>query len=168
VMVRLSLGWLLSGFVVGGVMLVDRVAPGAWRAWFAPGHGHMLFVGWFLQFVLGIAFWLLPRKRSPDRPLGYNERLSWLAVSALNIGLMSRIFSEPFERVGKGNTVTITALFVSAVLQGLAALVFVMQLWPRVSVRQVRPRPQNAGQGAAAERRIRPNGKKVSDRGQPD
>jgi len=25
----------------------------------------MLFVGWFLQFVVGIAFLLLPRKRTP-------------------------------------------------------------------------------------------------------
>ncbi len=141
VMVRLSLGWLLSGFVIGGAMLVDRVAPGAWRAWLAPSHGHMLFVGWFLQFVLGIAFWLLPRKRLPDQPLGYNERLSWLAVGALNIGLLLRIVSEPLERTRQGNAVTITMLFVSAILQIAAAIIFVLQLWPRISVRQVRPRP---------------------------
>lgn len=141
VMVRLSLGWLLSGFIVGGVMLVDRVVPGAWRAWLAPSHGHMLFVGWFLQFVLGIAFWLLPRKRPPSRPLGYNERLSLLAVGALNIGLLLRICSEPLERTRQGNAVTITMLFVSAILQIAAAVIFVLQLWPRISVRQVRPRP---------------------------
>lgn len=140
VMVRLSLGWLITGFIIGGAMLVDRVVPGAWRAWLAPSHGHMLFVGWFLQFVLGIAFWLLPRKRSPDQPLGYNERLSWLGVGALNIGLMLRILSEPLERVRQGNAVTITMLFASAALQIAAAVVFILQLWPRISVRQVRPR----------------------------
>ena len=149
VMVRLSLGWLLTGFVVGGVMLVDRVVPGEWRAWLAPSHGHMLFVGWFLQFVFGIAYWLLPRKRSAQRPLGYDERLALLGVSALNGGLMLRILSEPFERIGQGNTVTITALFGAAVLQILAALIFVRQLWPRTGVRQVRPRAQEAGKGTA-------------------
>lgn len=139
-MVRLSLGWLLSGFVIGGVMLVDRVAPGDWRAWLAPGHGHILFVGWFLQFVVGIAYWLLPRKRPPSRPLGYNERLSLLAVGALNTGLILRIFSEPLERIGQGNAVTLAALFTSAILQVAAVLVFILQLWPRISVRHVRPR----------------------------
>lgn len=145
VMVRLSLGWLLTGFVIGGAMLVDRVLPGAWRAWMSPSHGHMLFVGWFFQFVIGIAFWLLPRKRSPDRPLGYNERLSLLGVGALNVGLLFRISSEPLERVGQGSEVTIAALFVSSVLQILAALIFVGQLWPRVGVRQLRPRRQETG-----------------------
>ena len=105
----------------------------------------MLFVGWFFQFVIGIAFWLLPRKRSPERPLGYNERLSVMGVVALNVGLLFRIGSEPLERVGQGSAVTITALFTSAVLQILAALIFVGQLWPRVGVRQLRPRRQETG-----------------------
>ncbi len=145
VMVRLSLGWLLAGFIIGGAMLVDRAVPGAWRAWLAPSHGHMLFVGWFLQFALGIAYWLLPRRRSPERPLGYHERLSLLGVGALNVGLMLRISSEPLERVGQGSTVTITALFVSATLQVAAAIIFICQLWPRTGVRQVRPDHQKRG-----------------------
>ncbi len=144
VMVRLSLGWLLAGFVIGGAMLVDRAAPGAWRAWLAPSHGHMLFVGWFLQFALGIAYWLLPRKRSPARPLGYHERFAFLGVGALNAGLVLRLFSEPLERTGQGTTVTVTMLFASATLQVVAALIFVLQLWPRISVRQIRPRQQEA------------------------
>lgn len=114
VMVRLSLGWLLVGFVIGGVMLVDRAVPGAWRAWLAPSHGHMLFVGWLLQFALGIAYWLLPRKRSPDQPLGYHKPLSWLGVGTLNVGVVLRVISEPLERIGQGTAVTLTMLFVSA------------------------------------------------------
>lgn len=140
VMVRLSLGWLLSGFVIGALMLVDRAVPGAWRAWLAPSHGHMLFVGWFLQFALGIAYWLLPRKRSPDRPLGYDERISWIGVGALNVGLALRMLGEPLERMGHGSLVTLAALFGSAALQLAAVLVFVMQIWPRMGLRQLRPR----------------------------
>ena len=141
VMVRLSLGWLLSGFVIGGLMLVDRAVPGAWRAWLAPSHGHMLFVGWFLQFALGIAYWLLPRKRSPERPLGYDERISWFGVGALNAGLMLRMLGEPLERMGRGNLATLAALFGSAALQLAAVLIFVTQIWPRMGLRQLRPRP---------------------------
>lgn len=140
IMVRLSLGWLLAGFIIGGLMLVDRIVPGTWRAWLVPSHGHMLFVGWFFQFVIGIAFWLLPRKRSPERPLGYHEQLSLLGVVMLNVGLLLRVAGEPLERIGKGDLVTITALSASASLQLLAALIFIAQLWPRTGVRQIRTR----------------------------
>jgi len=139
-MVRLSVSWLLSGFVIGGLMLTDRAVPGAWRAWLAPSHGHMLFVGWFLQFVLGIAYWLLPRKRSSDRPLGYDERISWIGVGGLNAGLVLRMLGEPLERTGRGNLATLAALFGSAALQLAAVLIFVTQIWPRMGLRQLRPR----------------------------
>jgi len=88
-----------------------------------------------------------------------------LGAGALNVGLMLRTSSEPFERVGKVNAVTRTALFVSAALQILAALIFVKQLWTRASVRQVRIRPQNAGPGAVTERSTRTNGDQVGDWG---
>lgn len=135
VMVRLALLWLLAGFVIGGAMLVDRAVPGDWRVWLAPSHGHMLFVGWFLQFALGIAYWLLLRKRTPELPLGYNERLAYGAVGMLNVGLLLRIGGEPLERVGDGNDLTLTALFASALLHVLATLLFVSQLWPRAAPR---------------------------------
>lgn len=105
----------------------------------APGHGHMLFVGWFLQFALGIAYWLLPRKRSAALPLGYDERLAFLAVAMLNAGLMLRLSSEPLERVGDGSDLTLATLFAFALLQIVAALIFVSQLWSRAAAR-VRPR----------------------------
>ncbi len=140
-MVRLSLLWLLAGFIVGGLMLVDRDIPGDWRLWAQPTHGHMLFVGWFLQFALGIAYWLLPRKRSPERPVGYNLRLAQLAVAALNIGLLCRVIAEPLERTGHTGNGTLTLLVVSAVLQVGAAVVFVTQIWPRVAARP--PRSQS-------------------------
>ena len=79
VMVGAGLLWLLLGMVLGGAMLLARLVPADWVAWFAPTHGHILFVGWFLQFALGVAFWLLPRRRTPRHPLGYNERAALAA-----------------------------------------------------------------------------------------
>lgn len=138
-MVRLSLCWLLVGAVLGGLMLSDAWVPGDWRVWFAPTHGHILFVGWFLQFALGIAYWLLPRKRTPEQPLGYSERLAYVAVAGLNAGLLLRVVAEPLEHAGHASTVTHTMLAVSAVLQVAAIALFVIQIWPRVGSR-VRPR----------------------------
>src|ERR687898_1455118 len=99
-LVRASLLWLVAGFTLGALMLSDALVPGDWRLWFAPTHGHILFVGWFLQFAVGVAYWLLPRRRSTERPLGYGERSALLAVGALNLGLVLRIVAEPAERTG--------------------------------------------------------------------
>jgi hypothetical protein len=138
VMVRTSLLWLVAGFVIGAAMLTDRALPGEWRLWMAPSHAHMLFVGWFLQFVVGVAYWLLPRRRTTEQPLGYQEQAATLAVAALNVGLLLRIAAEPAERIGVGNDGTLGLLAVSALLQVAAALVFVTQIWPRVGIRQIR------------------------------
>jgi hypothetical protein len=144
VMLRASLGWLLAGFVFGAAMLTDRALPGQWRLWMAPSHAHMLFVGWFLQFAVGVAYWLMPRHRSTERPLGYGERSASLAVAALNLGLILRIMAEPVERTGSESSVTLMLLGASALLQLAAALVFVAQLWPRVGPRPIRKKGEQA------------------------
>jgi hypothetical protein len=138
VMLRTALVWLLAGFAAGAAMLTDRAVPGEWRLWLAPGHAHMLFVGWFLQFAIGVAYWLLPRRRTSEHPLGYGERLAFLAVFALNLGLVLRIVAEPVERTGGGSDLTLALLAASALLQVTAAVIFVAQLWPRVAARPIR------------------------------
>jgi hypothetical protein len=138
VMLRAALTWLLAGFVIGAAMLTDRALPGQWRLWMAPSHAHMLFVGWFLQFAVGVAYWLLPRRRSTERPLGYWERAAYVAVIALNFGLVLRIIAEPAERTGNESDGTLVLLIASALLQVAAALIFVTQLWPRVAARPIR------------------------------
>lgn len=132
VMVRSSLIWLLAGVVIGGLMLVDRGIPGDWRLWMAPSHGHMLFVGWLVQFALGIAYWLMPRKRSTERPLGYRETPALAGVVALNVGLVLRAVAEPLERTGHGNALTLALLAGSSALQVAAIALFAGQLWPRI------------------------------------
>ena len=136
-MVRASFIWLLAGVVVGGLMLTDRSLPGEWRLWASPTHGHILFVGWFVQFALGIAFWLLPRRRSPEQPLGYPEGVAIGAVTALNLGLGLRVIGEPAERTGNAGW-TQAVLAGSALLQVGAVALFVALLWKRAAPRPPR------------------------------
>jgi hypothetical protein len=138
VMVRASFIWLLAGVVIGGLMLTDRVMPGEWRLWGSPTHGHILFVGWFLQFALGVAFWLLPRRRTPQHPLGYDERVALAAVIALNLGLLLRVIGEPAERAGFASGWTLLGLAASALLQIAAVAQFVWMLWSRAGRRSIR------------------------------
>lgn len=137
-MLRASFVWLLAGVIVGAAMLTDRLLPGHWRVWMGPTHGHVLFVGWFVQFAVGVAYWLLPRRRPPDRPLGYAERPALAAVAALNAGLLLRVAGEPFERAGHASDLTLALLTASAALQVAAVATFVAQLWGRVGSRAAR------------------------------
>jgi hypothetical protein len=150
IMVRASLVWLFSGAVLGGLMLVDRAVPGNWQVGAAPTHRHILFVGWFVQFVIGVAYWLFPRRRQPSRPLGYREGLAITAVVLLNFGLVLRVIAEPMERAGHASDWTLTILATSAVSQAAAIATFVVELWPRVGPRvpRVPPRPSVAGETA--------------------
>jgi hypothetical protein len=137
-MLRAGFVWLLAGIVIGAAMLIDRRLPGNWRVWMGPTHGHMLFVGWFAQFALGVGYWLLPRKRSPERPVGYDERPAFAAVIALNLGLLLRVAAEPWERAGHASDWTFAGLTASAILQVAAFGLFVSQLWGRVGPKAIR------------------------------
>jgi hypothetical protein len=133
-----ALVWLMLGVLLGALLLVDRQAPGSWRRWFSPTHGHILVVGWFLQFAVGIAYWLLPRQRSEPAPLGYNERVAHVALVTLNIALALRVVAEPAARAGYQGGVTDAGLLVSALGHVVAVGIIVVQLWGRVIPRASR------------------------------
>lgn len=144
-MVRGALIWLALGITFGSLMLVDGTVPGMWRRWFAPTHGHVLFVGWFLQFAIGIAYWLLPRHRSDRARLGYNEPTAIIAFITLNAGLLIRVVVEPVTRAGHSGLLTDMSLVLSALLHVIAVGIFVAQLWGRAI-----PRPPRRDQSRAA------------------
>ena len=138
VLVRAGLVWLVTGFVLGALMLSDALVPGDWRLWFAPTHGHILFVGWFLQFAVGVGYWLLPRKRSPERPEGYREQTAFLAFGLLNAGLLLRVIVEPLERSGSASQWLDIAMAISALLQLAAIIIIASQIWQRILPRKRR------------------------------
>jgi len=50
----------------------------------------------------------------------------------MNTGLIFRIISEPFLTTGSASTIWKTMVVLSAVLQGLAAVTYVIEMWNRV------------------------------------
>lgn len=144
-MVRAALIWLAIGFTFGGLMLADASVPGNWRNWFAPTHGHVLFVGWFLQFAVGVAYWLLPRNRTDVAPLGYNERTAFLSFILLNTGLLIRVVAEPAPRIGYMASGVDEMLVISAIAHVGAIGIIVVQLWNRVIPRHARRQKRESG-----------------------
>ncbi len=88
---------------------------------------HLLTVGWLLQLISGVAFWMFPKH--PTTPPRGDERLGWAGLSLLNGGLALRLIGEIW-RLGMGGPSW--PLVASALLQLLAVALLVTLLWPRI------------------------------------
>jgi heme/copper-type cytochrome/quinol oxidase subunit 1 len=97
-----------------------------------PGYFHLFLVGWVTQMIFGVIYWLFPII-TRAQPRG-DERLGWACFILLNVGLLLRVAGEPLiaqrPEVGFGWLLAIAAL-----LQWLAAVLFVALAWPRVKER---------------------------------
>lgn len=119
--IRLALGYLLAGFTIGALILVNKGTgwwPWIWR--WLPGHQEFLLLGWTTQFALGVAYWIFPRYRGNRRG---NPALAVLAVVGLNGGVwlvtLAPWLGVFWRLMGRG-------------LEGLAVALFVLYAWPRV------------------------------------
>jgi hypothetical protein len=88
---------------------------------------HLLTVGWLMQLISGVAFWMFPRH--PTAPPRGNERIGWAGLYLLNGGLLLRLIGESW-RLGMGGPAW--PLVVAALLQLVAAGLLVWLLWPRI------------------------------------
>ncbi|MEK7278695.1 MAG: hypothetical protein AAB427_15195 [Chloroflexota bacterium] len=95
-----------------------------------PVYFHLLMVGWITQLIFGVAFWMFP-KFSREQPRG-SERLGWATFALLNGGLLLRVVGEPLAATQAGIGWLIA---LSAVLQWLAGMAFVINSWARVKER---------------------------------
>ena len=88
---------------------------------------HLLTVGWLLQVMAGVAFWMFPRH--PTVPPRGPTWLGWWAFGLLNSGLLLRLVGEGWW-LGFGGPRW--PLVVSALAQLAAVGLIVSLLWPRV------------------------------------
>ena len=119
--IALAIGILLAGQPLWGL-------PAALTGLF-PGYLHLLTVGWLTQLIFGVAYWMFPKDTS-EHPHG-KDWVNWAAYLALNTGLVLRVVSEPLNSQSP-TTLWSWLLVVSALLQWLGALAFVLNAWKRV------------------------------------
>jgi hypothetical protein len=103
-----------------------------WLAYLSPAFFHLIMVGWVTQLIFGVIFWMFPIV-SKARPRG-NEKVGWATYVLLNGGLLLRVLSEPLNATNPRG-IWGWGLVVSAVMQWLAAMLFVFNSWPRVRER---------------------------------
>ena len=97
-----------------------------------PVYIHLFVLGWLTQLVFGVVFWMFPvfSKEKPRR----SESLGWWTYALLNVGLFLRAIAEPIQST-RPNPISGWTLVVSAVLQFLAGMAFVVNSWGRVKVK---------------------------------
>lgn len=130
-LIKTALLHLLGALSVAGVRAAQGIGglPGDPAALWLP-QVHLLTVGWITQLIFGVAYWLFPRPRDGLDPRW--DRAIWIGYGALNAGLLVRVVVEP----GGFPAWTQTWGFgLSAGLQWVAGLCFVVHFWMRVQTK---------------------------------
>lgn len=117
---------LLASLLVAGYLPLGLPA---WVAGLSPVYFHLFMVGWVTHLIIGVAFWMFP-KFTKAQPRG-SESLAWAVYALLNSGLLLRVVAEPLQSVQPG-PLWGWLLVLSAGLQWLGGLCFVVNTWPRV------------------------------------
>lgn len=131
--IKAGLLYFVAALAVGIAMTVpavSRLSPAV--AALRPVYLHLLVVGWLTQLIFGVAYWMFP-VHSKERPRG-REGLAWATFVLLNAGLILRVVGEPMQAVRSG-AIWSWMLAASALLQWLAGLGFVVNIWGRVKER---------------------------------
>ncbi|MBX3061951.1 MAG: hypothetical protein KF726_03190 [Anaerolineae bacterium] len=130
-LVRASLIHLGIGFTVGALLLWHKGMPIFDWAWqLLNPHLELLVFGWTMQFVMGIAFWILPRFSTEPR---YGKAIfGWWSFGLLNSGVLLTAIGLwaallPIAIIGRLCTLSAVILFARLIwarikpLGGLAA-----------------------------------------------
>jgi hypothetical protein len=143
--IRTAFAWFAAGFIWSAAITLIKVADRAeLKHAFITAHAHILLVGFLMNIVMGVAFWMFPRP--PDRRL--NEPLAAAAYALLNVGLLLRISVE-WAQEEYQDQVYGALLGASGVLQALGGLLFAVVIWPRVRAARVPPHLGEGGPGPA-------------------
>lgn len=120
IMLRLSLLWLLLTTIIGALLLINKVIylhPAFWAL--LPLHFEIALWGWVVQFIMGTAYWIFPRKMEGE-PRGSKAIANWM-VTLYNAGLILLITgylyksTEYLQFIGRSFSLIAIVLFISII-----------------------------------------------------
>lgn len=120
--VRAALLYLALGFTLGGLMLGNKglpLSPLFWRL--LPAHIECLLMGWTVQLMMGVAFWILPRFQGQRG----NEKPAWAAFFLLNAGVLLAGFGPTLALSG-------WTMVAGRAAEVAAVAAFAIHAWPRI------------------------------------
>jgi cbb3-type cytochrome oxidase subunit 1 len=131
--IKAGLAYFVVALLLGVMLAAPAVMPmpPAIAVW-GPVYFHLFMVGWVTQLIFGVVYWMFPRY-SKEKPRG-GEGLAVATFVLLNIGLVLRAVGEPIHSLRPapawGGVVAL-----SAILQWVAGMLFVINTWARVKER---------------------------------
>lgn len=121
---RAALVFLAAGITAGALLLAGRgVGVAARLVWLLPIHVEFLLMGWTVQLVLGIAYWILPA--APTGAERGHPAITWAAFGCFNAGVLLAALAGA---IGTSRFLLLTGRSLEAV----AAAGFLIQAWPRI------------------------------------
>jgi magnesium-transporting ATPase (P-type) len=134
---KTGMTWFLIALLLGVVQQIDTLLFPSISALF----WHTLMLGWITQIIMGVSTWMFPGRMKVES--FQNQRWSWLAYGFLNVGLIIRIISEPFISSSDW-MVWKYLLAISAVIQFLGVVSYVIEIWSRVLSKKQRMKKKRA------------------------
>jgi hypothetical protein len=90
---------------------------------------HMIMLGWISQIIIGVSLWMFPGRRKSE---AIRDNINaYITYFGLNTGLLMRLIAEPQSVFYPSDLFSIMIL-VSALLQALATVFYVREMWPRL------------------------------------
>lgn len=128
--IRSALIYLMAALLLAFILALNPLLTlPTFFNFMTPAYFHLFMVGWVSQMIFGVVYWMFPII-SRQRPRG-SQRLGWATYILLNLGLLLRILGEPLNGL-RPNSDWGWSLVISAILQWLAAVLFVVNSWPRI------------------------------------
>ena len=124
-------------------LLLGLVAEFNWLQFpgMVPLFWHLLMVGWITQIIFGVSMWMFPGR---TREEGFKAQLwGWLTYIFLNVGLLVRVIAEPATYYVADGSIWMVLIVISAVSQVVAALTYIIELWPRIQSKEQRRRQRH-------------------------
>lgn len=130
---KTGLIYFILALATGILLQIDSLTIPAYM----PMFWHMLTVGWITQIIIAISLWMFPGRQKEESFRA--QKWPWLTYGFLNVGLLLRFISEPMLSYSDASYWKVL-LTLSAILQFLAVLSYVIEIWPRVFSRKQRKR----------------------------
>ncbi len=122
-LIRAALLHFLSGALMGSAYLCFKAE--GWFAWSVshlPVHVEVMLVGWMVQLVIGVAYWILPRPA--DEPRDAHAPVMWAVFGLINAGvLIAALGGDPLFPAWTG--------LAGRVMEVAAAALFALHAWNR-------------------------------------
>jgi len=149
--VRAALGYLVVGMGVGSWMLIQRALGTGPHGHWPTLHAHILLIGFLLLMVMGVAFWMFPRRRGQRS----GNTAGWSAFALMNGGVVLRVATEPAVVEGSRGAWAV-GLGTAAAMPTLGAGAFAVAILPRVRAAMAPAEAKRLREEAQARRRDEP------------